>query len=118
MKNLIIKIISFSLIFVFILAFLTACGVSVEEAAGTYTGGYIYNEHLFTVAIMLDDEGEYEKFVMKDGALNSYESGDYEIKGSKVVLYDSEASVYHGVMTKYKYKNGTIINNGHIFTKE
>ena len=54
----------------------------------------------------------------KNGSFYKTEAGDYDVKGSKVNLYDSDSSVYHGSSTPYKYKNGTLTNNGHTFVKE
>ena len=97
---------------------LAACGVTMDEAEGTYVGSYVYDGNDFTVAIVLTDDGTYAKVTMKNGEMSGAESGDYEIKGTKVRLYDDSAITYHGKCTEYKYKKGTLTNNGHTFSKE
>ena len=41
----------------------------------------------------------------------------YEIKGNKLLLYDSSSIVDRGAWSEYKYKNGVLENAGHKFVK-
>ena len=87
---------------------LCACGISREEAVGTWSGTYVYEGNTFAVAIVLSEEGNYGKASYKNGSFNSSESGTWEIKGGKVVLHrDGDM----GVSTEYKYKGDALVNN-------
>ena len=114
----IIKITSICLILTLALSFLVGCSVDKQEVVGTYVGSYEYNGNIFTKTIGLDNDGTYTELTLKNGEYSSLESGDYEIKGSKIRLYDSDSATYHGSWTEYKYKNGTIENNDHVYTKK
>lgn len=116
MKN-ITKILCLCLAVALLAAALTACGLSEDEAVGTWTGTYTYNGNSFSVAIVLEADGSYAKATKKNGSLSSTETGDYEVKGGKVILYDSDSVVYHGESTVYKYKSGALVNNDHYFYK-
>lgn len=116
MKN-VVKRISLCLVLVMMMGILASCGLSKEDAVGTWTGTYTYNGNTFTVAIILNEDGTYAKATMKNGSLSSTETGDYEIKGNKVILYDDSAVVHHGVSTEYKYKNDQLVNNDHYYSK-
>ena len=96
---------------------LTACGPSEEEVAGTYAGSYEYNGNTYSVGIVLNEDGRYAKVTLKNGETNSSEVGDWEVKGSKVSLYDDDATTYHGKSTVYKWKDGVMENNDHYFSK-
>ena len=115
----IVKVTALLMVSLFMLLTLTACfGVSKDEVVGTYSGSYVHNGNEYSVGIVLGEDGTYAEVVIKNGELSSSETGDFEIKGNKVLLYDSESSTYHGICTKYKFKKDTLINNGHEFTKE
>ena len=111
------KIISLCVMVALLVSTLAACGLSEAEAVGTWSGTYTYNGNDFSVAIVLESDGSYAKVTMKNGMLSSSETGDYEIKGNKVTLYDSDSIVYHGKSITYKYKNGALVNNDHYFYK-
>ena len=113
------KIIALVLVITTVLALFTGCGgPSPQELAGTYVGSYEYNGNLISVAVVINEEGQYASATVKNGQVSSSETGDYEVKGNKVKLYDSSAATYHGICTVYKYKNGTLENNGHKLVKE
>lgn len=93
---------------------LTACGISKEDAVGTWSGTYEYNGNLFAVAFVLDADGDYAKATYKNGSLSSIEEGTWEIDGGKVVLHKDGNT---GVSVIYSYKNGALVNNKHEFYK-
>ena len=96
---------------------LTACGPSEEEVVGLYGGSYEYNGNTYSVGIVITAEGRYAKSTLKNGESNGSEVGDWEVKGSKVILYTDDSHTYHGTSTTYKWKDGQLENNGHYFTK-
>lgn len=110
------KMLTVALVLVMTLS-LCACGPTKEEVAGTYTGTYKYEGNTFSTAIVLSEDGIYVKATEKNGGEPSITIGDYEIDGNKVILYDPDSVVYHGVRTDYKYSNGTLKNGGHKFSK-
>lgn len=112
------RVLALSLVVAMLLALVTGCSPSVEEVVGTYVGTYEYEGESISVAVVIADDGRYAKAVVKRGEVTSSEVGDYEIKGNKIKLYDSSSAVYHGKYTVYKYKNGTIENNGHKLVKD
>ena len=113
-----IRAVSVCLVVVMIISTLVACSPSVEEVVGTYSGSYTYNGNRFNVVIMLYDDGTYVKAIGKNGSVSSVESGDYEIRGNEIRLYDSDTVVEHGSWTDYKYSKDTLENNGNKLTKE
>lgn len=94
---------------------LCACGISREDAIGTWSGTYVYNGSTFSCAFVLSADGTYAEATYKDGSLSSTESGTYEVKSNKVILHENGNM---GTSTVYKYKGGKLVNNGHEFTKE
>ncbi len=111
-----VRNISLCLVIVLLIGILAACGISKDELVGSWTGTYTYNGNRFDVAIVFKSSGSYSKATMKNGTLSSTETGDWEIKGGKVILY-SDAATYHGVSTTYNYKGGKLENNNHYFSK-
>lgn len=109
---------SILLCIIFTLFTFAACKPSKEDVVGTYVGSYTYSGTLYTVAIILEEDGTYAKATVKNGVLSSSETGDYEIKGREIRLYDDDSVVYHGSYTAYKYKKDVLKNNGHKFVKE
>ena len=95
--------------------FLVSCAPSVEDVEGTYIGTYEYNGNEYTVAIILFDDGTYASATSKNGAKPSTQSGDFEIKWNKIVLYDVGPD---GAWAEYKYSKGVLTNNNHKFYKE
>lgn len=93
---------------------LCACGISEDEAVGTWVGSYTYEGNQFTSSFVLTDDKTYVKVTMKDGALSSTENGTYEIKGNKVILHKDGNM---GISITYKYKRGNLVNNDHKFSK-
>lgn len=105
-----------SLILVVSLCFmLVACGPAVEDVVGTWSGTWEYNGKLIACAIVLNSDGSYAKATLRDDAEPSSESGTYEIKGGEVRLHPNGDM---GQTTAYKYKNGTLVNNGHALYKK
>lgn len=93
---------------------LCACGISKDEAVGTWSGTYVYEGNTFTAAFVLSEDGEYAKITYKNGSLSSSEEGTWEIDGGKVVLHEDGNM---GISTVYKYSGGNLVNNGHEFSK-
>lgn len=92
---------------------LTACGVSKDDVVGTWTGTWTYNGNSFAKAFVLSENGTYASTTLKNGAYHETQTGTYAISGNKVELHpENEAGT-----TVYKYKNGTLINNDHVFVK-
>lgn len=92
---------------------LTACGVSKDDVVGTWTGTWTYNGNSFAKAFVLSETGTYASTTLKNGAQHKVEMGTYEINGNKVELHpENEMGT-----TVYKFKNGTLINNDHVFVK-
>lgn len=106
------RIVSLSLVLVLVLM-LCSCGISREEAIGTWSGTYTYDGSLYSVAFVLSSNGSYAKAVVKNGSLSSSEMGTWEVEGGAVVLHARNG----GGTTRYKYKGGALVNNGHKFTK-
>lgn len=94
---------------------LCACGISKDEAVGTWTGTYVYNGSSFSCAFVLSEDGTYDKVTYKDGSLSSAEAGTYEVKSGKVILHKDGNT---GNSTVYKYKDGKLVNNDHEFSKK
>ena len=93
---------------------LSACGISKEDAVGTWSGTYEYNGNMFAVAFVLDAGGDYAEVTYKNGTLSSVEEGTWEIDGGKVVLHKDGNT---GISVVYSYKGGALVNNKHEFYK-
>ncbi len=109
------RVMALVLVAVICCAFLCACGISEEEAVGTWTGSYTYNGNDFSVAFVLSADGTYSEATIKNGSLNGTEKGTWEVDGGKVVLHPNGDT---GHSVTYKYKDGALVNNGHEFTKK
>lgn len=94
---------------------LCACGIEKKDVVGTWGGSYTYEGNSFSVGLALTDGGDYAKVTYKNGSLKSEESGTYEIDGRKVKLHPDGNK---NSTTEYKYKDGTLENNGHKLTKK
>ncbi|MBR5239585.1 MAG: hypothetical protein IKW04_03280 [Clostridia bacterium] len=103
---------------VLLICTLTACSPSMKEVAGTYTGSYRFNGDYISVCIILSEDGTYVKATSRGSGGTSTETGDFEIKGKQVILYDSDSPTYHGMSSTYNYQKGVLENNGHQFTKD
>ncbi len=98
---------------VFLITFIAVSCLEKNDVVGVWTGSYTYNGNSYTVSISLKENGDYAKLMYKNGYYYSFETGDYEVSGNSIRLYDSSALTYHGVSTKYSYFFGRIQNNGH-----
>lgn len=94
---------------------LCACGIEKKEVVGTWTGSYTYEGNSFTVVIVLTDGDTYAKATRKNGGTPKMESGTYELDGRTLVLHPNGDK---SSATEYKYKSGTLENNGHKLTKD
>ena len=94
---------------------LCACGISKDEAVGTWSGSYSYEGNAFSVAFVLSADGEYTKLMYKNGAYYKAESGTGEIEGGDVLLHENGNE---GVSTIYKYKGDALVNNDHKYYKK
>ena len=96
---------------------LVGCGLSEEDAVGTWGGTYTYNGSTITVVFQLFEDGTYLKMVERDGNMQDLDMGTYTVEkgllGTKVVL----ESDIDSATTTYEYKNGGLYNNNHKFTK-
>ena len=113
------RLVSVFLVVVVLALALASCAPSVEDVVGTYSGSYVYNGNSYYVIITLNEDGNYLYVSSKNGQIDETKYDEYEIKGNKIRLYDSELSKYeyHGAYIEYKYSKGTLTNNGHKFTK-
>ena len=111
----VLRVTSACLVIILLASFFVACSPSVSDVAGTYTGSYTYKGNDFYVVIVLDEDGTYGKVTSKNNIPSSSDSGEYEIKGNKILLYTSDDKSSY---TEYKYSDGKLENNGHTFTKK
>ena len=94
-----------------------SCGPSKEDIVGTWTSTYEYKGNTYNAAIVFESSGKYARVTYKNGSISSTESGDYEISGSKVTMYDSSATVTHGISSTLTYKSGKLSNSIYTLTK-
>ncbi len=104
------KAISLALVMAMALLALCACGLEASDVVGTWKDSYTYDGNQISVVLVLQDDGYYGKITSKNGSVSKVESGEYEIDGRTVILYDSSAATYHGAYTEYKYKGGHLVN--------
>ncbi|MBO5767389.1 MAG: hypothetical protein J6R45_00295 [Clostridia bacterium] len=109
------KLLALSLVVIMCCVLLCACGISREDAVGTWCGSYVFKGNNFTVAFVLESNGEYSEVIYKNGSFSSAEVGTWEVKGGKVFLYEDGDMM--GTRTEYKYKGGALVNNDHYFYK-
>jgi hypothetical protein len=102
------------LVCAFCLAF-CSCGISEDEAVGTWSGTYTYNGNDYKVTFVLGDDGEYAKITYKNGILSSGEDGTWEIDGGDVLLHEDGNTK---VATRYEYDGEALVNNDHKFYKK
>ena len=111
------KLLSLALALMLIMS-MVGCSVSEKDVVGRYVGSYSFGGASYRVIISLDESGSYMETMMKDGTIHSIEEGDWELDGNEVTLYDSSASTYHGLATKYECNGDALENNGHEFVKQ
>lgn len=112
-----VKTIAVCMALTFIVFALASCTVSKDAVVGLYSGEYTYNGNEFSYVIALSDDGTYARTSTKNGEFYEAKTGEYEIDGRDVLLYDSDSAVHHGSYIRYKYKNDSLENNGHVFKK-
>lgn len=101
-----------------ILGILLVCSIPTQsEIEGIWGTQYTYDGDEYLIVFELDDDGSYYKIKYKNQMFDSIESGDYEIKGLKVCLYDDSALTYHGISTNYSYFLGTLKNGKHTYNQ-
>lgn len=116
MKNTIKKL-SLLLALVIVFCALASCAVSKDDLIGTWKGEWTYNGDKYSGTITLKYTGYYTQTVYKNGIIHSYETGDYEIDGKTVRLYNDDALVHHGEAHVFKYSNGKLTSGVSVYTK-
>lgn len=95
---------------------LVACSRAKDEGLpGTWTGNWEYNGNLIKKTFTLNEDGTYSSVLYRNGELNTRETGTYEADASEVRLYPNGGT---SSWTAYDYMDGTLVNNGHVFTKK
>ncbi len=94
---------------------LASCGISEKDVIGTWQGSYVYEGNSFDRTIVIDADGTYGEVCYKNGSYKSSESGEWEISGKEVQLFENGDRSGH---TPYNYSDGKLENNGHYFTKQ
>ena len=112
MKNL--KLLITGLLICVICFSLCACGITEDEAIGTWSGSYVYNGNDYSLAFVLSADGNYVEVMYKNGSYYKTEEGTWEIKSGDVVLHENGDT---GTSTIYKYKDEALVNNDHKFYK-
>ncbi len=113
-----LRIVSLCLLATMLLGILCGCNVSEDNVIGTWTGSYTFNGNSYTVCTIIDASGAYSKVTVKNGLSYTSETGDWEIKGSKIYLYDDSSAVHHGEATVYTYSNGQLDAGSCILDRE
>ena len=109
------KSIAILLVLAAIMVILSGCGSkSSEDLIGVWNGSWEYEGSAINATVLLLPTGNYYKTTYKNGNLSSKEAGTYELKGSKVCLYEDGNK---GKLTEYKYNGSTLKNNGHSISK-
>ncbi len=119
MKNL-KGFVAVALICVMLVSLCSCGGISEKDVIGTWSGAYVYNGSQFASAFVLSEDGTYAEVTYKDGSISSTETGSWEVDDGEVVLYeDGNKDFDVGVVsTRYQYKGGALVNNGHKFRKD
>ena len=94
---------------------LCACGISKEEAIGTWSASWVYNGNNISSAFVLEVDGTFSEVTYRNGSLSSTLTGTYEIEGSKVFLYENGNK---GSFMEFKYSGGALVNAGHKYYKK
>ncbi len=117
MMKRVVKMTSLCLIISVMITLFTACSPSMKDVIGTYSGTYTHNENDYTIVITLTEDGKYVKTKAKNDGNPTTETGNFEIDGKSVLLYDSDSITPQGSYTRYQYKNNILENNNHEFVK-
>ena len=112
-----VKIISFIMAVLFILLTISSCAASKEDIIGTWKGEWVYNGDRYSGVIVIKWNGYFTHTVYKNGIINSYVTGDYEIDGRTIKLYDDSSIVHHGDAQIFKLKSGNLVSGVSVYTK-
>lgn len=106
------------LIAITIILSLAACGSSSSDSGeliGVWSGSWEYAGRDINCSVQFKRDGTYVDNTYVNHELQTPETGTWEMKGNKVILYIDGNK---GHLQEYKYSGGKLINNGHSLTKE
>jgi len=100
-----VKFVSICLVLIIVCLAVSSC-VSEDDIVGVWRGIDMDGS---VVLIQIKDIGLYERweYSLLEG-LKFLEQGDWEIKGNKVILYDIDATTFHGMGTVFTYKDDVL----------
>ena len=111
------KLLSLIMAISIVLIALTACSVSKDDLIGTWKGEWTYNGAKYSGTIVFKYTGYFTLITYKNGVINSYVTGDYEIDGKTIRLYDDSSLVHHGEAQVFEYKSGKLTSGVSTYTK-
>ena len=112
-----IQALSFIIALSFILITFSSCSVSQEDIIGTWKGEWVYNGDRYSGTIVIEWSGYFTQIVYKNGIINSYVTGDYEIDGRTIRLFDDSCIVHHGDAQLFKLQNGKLTSGVSSYSK-
>lgn len=108
------RLVSVTLAFLLCFVALTACDTTSEERIskgeliGVWTKTAYENGARFDKEVVFRNDSTYTYTTWKNGNFYRTESGDFEVTGNEVRLYDETAITYHGVAIILRYENGSL----------
>ena len=105
-----IKVISLCIAISIILISLVSCGVKKDDLLGTWTGEWTYGGSTYRAILTIKYTGYFTYVSYKNGIIDSYITGDFELKGNTVRLYDDSSTVHHGDCMVMNYKGGKLVS--------
>lgn len=113
-----IKVIALCMAISIILISLVSCGVKKDDLVGTWVGEWEYGGSTHSAILTIKYTGYFTYVSYKNGIIASYITGDFEIKGNTVRLYDDSSIVHHGESMVMHYKGGKLVSGVSVLSKK
>ncbi len=107
-----VKLSSVVLAILLVAVALTSCGVSKNDVVGEWTRSYYAGGSYYLKTIELKADGTYIQTMIKDEVEIENITGTYEIKNSRIHLYDSNSQT-----AVYEYEDGLLAADNYYYSK-
>lgn len=98
------------LLCIIICLILMSCGATKENVVGVRQGSYVYDGSDYRQTLTVNQDGSYEKVMIKNGSIHDVESGKWDIESDKLCLREIGESEW----TEFTLSGDTLINGEYV----